>query len=609
VLDVRVYRAAFLPALVALFVAAFSLVDRPPPVTTSLDAEAFDGARAFGTADPPPRNSLRELVRAFPDRRPGSAGDRALAGRVARALAATDPATRHPLFEVTRSTVAGGPRDAGDLATVVGVRTGLSSRRVVVLAHRDAARPGSTAELSATAALLELVRVVRARDLQKTLVLVSTSGGSTGFAGARAWAQTVDPALVDGVIVLGDLAGRRVRRPWVVPWRADAGAPPLGLERTLESALRRESGSQPGGARATAQWIRRAVPATVSEQGVLGDAGIPAALIGISGERGPAAGEAVTRRRLQSSGRAVLRALTAIDAAGGRGAAAGPAFRRDPRGIVTVRNVLPDWAVRLVVGTLLLPALLTALDAFFRIRRRRIPTAPWFAWMGSAAAAVLAAWLWARALGLVGLLDAPPALVAPEALPISGGGAVALGSTVLAAALAAVGVRLAARPLTRARGQAASGGLGAVLGAVLALGTALAWVANPYLAALLLPAAHLWLFAGRPQGRLRSWPAWLGVAAGVVLPLLVVVYYAAAFAAGPVDLAWLLLLGAAAGNVSVPTLIVAGAYAAALAGIVAVVRAQRRVDKEAPKHPIRTRGPLSYAGPGSLGGTDSALRR
>src|SRR5215217_6526062 len=75
VLDVRVYRAAFLPALVALFVAAFSLVDRPDPATTSQAADAFDGARAFGTAMPPPRNSLLELAKAFPRRAPGSAGD------------------------------------------------------------------------------------------------------------------------------------------------------------------------------------------------------------------------------------------------------------------------------------------------------------------------------------------------------------------------------------------------------------------------------------------------------------------------------------------------------------------------------------------------------
>ena len=39
---------------------------------------------------------------------------------------------------------------------------------------------------------------------------------------------------------------------------------------------------------------------------------------------------------------------------------------------MTMRNVLPDWAVRLLVGTLLLPAFLAALDGFFRIRRRRL---------------------------------------------------------------------------------------------------------------------------------------------------------------------------------------------------------------------------------------------
>ena len=39
--------------------------------------------------------------------------------------------------------------------------------------------------------------------------------------------------------------------------------------------------------------------------------------------------------------------------------------------------MLPDWAVRLLVGTLLLPALLTAIDAFFGARRRRLPVARW----------------------------------------------------------------------------------------------------------------------------------------------------------------------------------------------------------------------------------------
>jgi hypothetical protein len=33
------------------------------------------------------------------------------------------------------------------------------------------------------------------------------------------------------------------------------------------------------------------------------------------------------------------------------------------------------------------------------------------------------------------------------------------------------------------------------------------------------------------------------------------------------------------------------------------------VQANAGPDPVRTRGPISYAGPGSLGGTESALRR
>jgi hypothetical protein len=34
-----------------------------------------------------------------------------------------------------------------------------------------------------------------------------------------------------------------------------------------------------------------------------------------------------------------------------------------------------------------------------------------------------------------------------------------------------------------------------------------------------------------------------------------------------------------------------------------------RAERGAPDDSFKTRGPLSYAGPGSLGGTESALRR
>ena len=327
-LDVRVYRAAFLPALVALFVAAFSLADRPAPAPSPLAADAFDGAAAFGSGPRPARNSLAELAASFPSRRPGTAGDSGLARRVARTLGATDPETGRGGFEVRRSRVQDG---ASELETVVGVRPGLSSRRVVVLAHRDArGRPGR-AELSATAALLELARVFRSRDLRKTLVLVSTSGATTGFAGARAWAREAAAGTVDAVLVLGDLAGEGVRKPWVVPWSTESAPAPLALQRTVEAAVRAEVGAQPGGARASGQWVRRALPLTISGQGVVVAEGLPAVFLGVSGERGPASGERVLESRLTEFGRAALRAVAAVDAAGPGDVDEAGGIRRVPR--------------------------------------------------------------------------------------------------------------------------------------------------------------------------------------------------------------------------------------------------------------------------------------
>jgi hypothetical protein len=43
----RLYRAACVPVLVALAIAAFSLTARPRPLSSTLAPDAFDGARAF----------------------------------------------------------------------------------------------------------------------------------------------------------------------------------------------------------------------------------------------------------------------------------------------------------------------------------------------------------------------------------------------------------------------------------------------------------------------------------------------------------------------------------------------------------------------------------
>jgi hypothetical protein len=596
VLDVRVYRAAFLPALVALFVAAFSLADRPAPAVSPLAADQFNGQRAFG-GKTPLRNSLLELAETFPNRATGTADDAALADRVARTLAAPDDAD-HPAFRVTRSF-------AGAAETVVGVRSGLSSRQIVIVAHRDAARVPGKPELSSTATLLELARVFRARELNKTLVLVSTSGATDGFTGAQAWADRAKDAPTDAVLVLGDVAGSRAARPWVVPWSLGREPAPLALQRTVEAALRVEAG-RPDASRAIAQWMRRALPFTVSEQGVIADAGLPAVLVGVSGERGPGASEAVRAGRLERFGRAILRAVTAIDDAPGR--ADEPAFADGPDGIVTMRNVLPDWAVRLLVGTLLLPAFLTALDAFFRVRRRRLAVGPWLLWLLATGFPVVMVWLWVRALGIANAIDPPDAPVLPLP-PIERSGWIAMASALLVFAIGWFGVRALIIARAGERASPMAGSLAAATGAVLCVLAALVWVVNPYAAALLLPAAHVWLFAAAPQTRLRGWGAAAAVVIGLLPFAMVPLYYALALHLDPLDLLWMAMLAAASGQLSIGVAIVGAGMLACLAGLLIVMRTRRRVHATAEPEPLRTRGPVTYAGPGSLGGTESALRR
>ena len=75
-LDPRIYRAALVPIVFALIVAAFSLNDRPRPIGTTLQPDVFSAVRA--------NRDLAAWAAAFPDRRAGDGGDAALARRLAQ---------------------------------------------------------------------------------------------------------------------------------------------------------------------------------------------------------------------------------------------------------------------------------------------------------------------------------------------------------------------------------------------------------------------------------------------------------------------------------------------------------------------------------------------
>ncbi|MGI8559273.1 MAG: hypothetical protein ACR2ND_13390 [Solirubrobacteraceae bacterium] len=588
--DLRLYRAALLPFLLVVVVAAFSLGPRPRPLSTTLAPDAFDGPTASG--------AITSLGIQFPDRRPGSPGDAGLADFMQQAFG------RSAGFDVTTHDFTADTVDGRrTLRDVIATRQGTSNRSIVIVAHRDAARAGSLAELSGTAALLELVHVFAGRITNRTLTLVSTSGGSGGDAGAAQLARLL-PRPVDAVLVLGDLGGTRSRRPYVVPWSdGTSGSAPIRLRRTVEAALQGELSRSPGGVAITDQLSRLAFPLTTGEQGPLLAAGLPAVLIQGSGELGPHSGDLLSPTRMQALGRGVLRAVNALD----EGADLSTAPTHD---LLLGSLVLGAWTVRLLVGALLLPVLLAGVDIYARLRRRREAVMPWLGWLLSSAMPFALAGLFAAALGRTGLLPSAPAgPVTSAQLPIDGNARTAMISVLLVFALGWLGRRALLRAgaaAQRAPGTAGAGPAGAVVLSMSMLAL-LVWLRNPFAAALLVLPLHLWLlamlFEPAPPRRIA-----IGLVVFALVPLLVVVGLdSARLELGPLSFCWTALLLVAGGHVGLLAVlawsIAAGALVAAL-----TICAQR--PRERPEQPaVTVRGPMSYAGPGSLGGTDSALRR
>lgn len=597
-IDPRIYRAALIPVLFAFVLLAFSLENRPQPLRTPLAPDAFQGKRAFERAYGDGGN-VRGLSERFPNRRPGSEPDNRLAAVIARQMG------QAPGFHVRTETHEAETIDGRrSLRTVIAERPGTIDERIVVVAHRDAAGTRAEAELSGTAALLEFARIFGApRQTRRTITLVSTSGGSGGGAGAARLADEL-AGPVGSVLVLGDLASRNVRAPLVTGWSNAFGATPQRLRATVQEAVRVETGSGAGAPRALSQFARFAMPVTFGEQGPLLAGGLPAVLLSIGGDRPPPADAPISRDRLQSFGRAALRSVTMLDSAPAARPIVAEASSRD---LLTSRKVVPVWAVRLFTGALLLTVLVTAIDAFAALLRKREPVAVQLRWTLVNALPFGLMALFSIALAAVGLLGpVPGAPVSPEALPPRPAGLLAVA---LVFALGWAWLRPAVLRVLRAAGQLrGEPAAGVIIVLVAAVVASLMWIANPYAAALLIPALHIWLFALAPDLRMPRALRVLVTALAMLPIALVLIALARSLGLGAVDAAWELLLLAAGGHISPLSLllwsIVAGCGVSAL-----LVAAAREAPPDADNLPITVRGPRSYAGPGSLGGTESALRR
>jgi hypothetical protein len=588
-LDPRIYRTGFVAVALAVVVVAFSLLDQQGPLTASLAPDAFSGQNAYTT--------MASLAKSNPNRRPGSTGDEDVAAFVSAKLASYGYQIDRHLF--TAQTVDG----RRTLETVTGVRTGSSTGSIVVLSHRDALRGPAAAELSGTATLLELARVLAGETQHRTIVLASTSG-SAGLAGARELARSI-AGPVDAVIALGDLAGLRARQPVVVPWSTGPKLAPPGLRNTLAAALGAQAGLRPGGTSLGGQLAHLAFPLTLSDQAPFGSRGIPAVTLSLSGDHPVPANEATSSDRINALGRSVLQTINALD--NGPGVPAASPY------LLFSGKVVPDWAIRLLVLALMAPVLLAIIDGFARVRRRGHSVAMGLIRVLAACVPFLLAVLVIIGARLTGALSAtPPGPLAPGQVPLHGAGiaVIAVLALVLLSfswAMPRVVDALAGTP-RRTRADPVDPGRSIGVLIVLFIATLALWALNPFAALLLIPALHLWMWVVDPEARPHPVLSALLVIAGLVPVVLVLLYSLSTQGLGPADAVWHGVLLIAGGQVG---LLAAVEWSLILGCVVSVVvigvRTQRQPRPE--DAPVTVRGPVSYAGPGSLGGTESALRR
>jgi hypothetical protein len=583
-LDPRIYRTGLIVVALAVVVLAFSFKDQQGGLSSSLAPQAFNGQNVY--------TAMKQMAAAYPVRSPGSAGDDALAQSVAQSF-------RQHRFAVSTDAFTGRTADgAQTLENVVAVRPGMENGSVVIVAHRDARGSPATASLSGTATLIELARDLEGETLNRTVVLASTSG-SQGTAGALRLASTL-AGPIDAVIVLGDLDGARTHQPIVVPWSDGTAVAPPALRNTVAGALGAQAALGTGSTSLGGQFAHLAFPFTISEQGPFGTHGIPAVLISLSGERGPGPDEPTRGVNLASSmGRSVLQTISALDS--------GPTIAAPSAYLLFDKKMVPGWAISLFVLALIVPVLLTTIDAVARAIRRRRPLGRWLILiLGSAAPFALAA---AVVLGsrVVGLMpNAPAGALPPGTVPLTGSGALAL----VLAALVGLGTLFLLRPFAAglaAHDHADQGAVPALLVALVGA-TIAVWLQNPFAALLVVPALHLWLPALNPGTRLPVLARVVLLALGAVPVLLIVVYYSVSLGFGPIDALWAAALLIAGGVVTPLAVllwsIILGCTLSAV-GIVALTARQARPEPA----PVTVRGPVTYAGPGSLGGTKSALRR
>jgi hypothetical protein len=478
IVDFRLYRAAFIPALLAAVTLMFSLQGVPQAAEPAVPTSGFEAGPAMSIA--------REIVTAAPDRSPGSEGDNRVADLVADRFAAIEAGTSSE--QQFNSSFDG---DDVRLRNVLLTLPGETDDTIVVLAARDSVEdPGAASSAAATGALVELAEVLGVAGHTKTYVLASTSGASEGAAGARELLDGLaGSGQVEAVVVLSQLGATELAQPFVVTTATGPQSGSAQLRQTAERAVETQAGATSRGAGTFGQLARLAIPSGLGEQAPLIEMDVDAVAISSAGERPlpPARDqeEDLSAGTVSNFGRAAQSLVQAVDSA-----PSSPPLDPGPSTYLEVGgNLVPGWTLSLLALGLLLPALVAAVDAAARALRRTEPLADGLAWAAAMALPLVGALATLYLLSFLGVVPRPRFPFDPAMFEI---GVAAVATAVLASA-AMVGSAFLLRGRRRPgfAGDAALAGVG-IVAAVAGL---VVWLANPYLALLLAPAAHVWLLA------------------------------------------------------------------------------------------------------------------
>jgi len=550
-IDFRLYRVAWLPAVIAFVTMMFSLEGVPEPLETAIAPTAFDSDRA--------RVNARQILSAAPERRPGGDGDRFAADLVMERFEAIEAGTASSQsFELD---VDG---EEAELRNVAVTLPGESERTILVVAARDSAEgPGAASSAAATAGLIELAEVLGGTDHTKTIVLVSTDAGSEGATGARTFVNAYPQReLIDAAIVLAQPGSAAPREPHVLRDSTDDRSTSAQLVQTAEQAIADVGELTVPSRSAFADLARLAMPTAAGEQAVLIADGLAAVALSSAGERPiPSADDEVEDldpETLGSFGAAALAVVLALDQT------SAPLDHGPDTYVEFAGNLIPDWALATLALALLMPAAVAVVDGLAKATRRG-GAARALAWAGGLALPPLATLLFIYLLAVPGLVPSPRYPFDP------GRFGVGVGELLVLLLIAAVAVAGYARTgLARPPHSSPRQALVAALGAASVAAALVSWLLNPYLALLLVPLAHLWLAAAAPRPLGRA--ATIALAALALVPaLLALRIVTAAVGAGPWDLA----LMVANGHIGTLTVIALCPLAGALVGLVAVASRPR----------------------------------